>query len=78
MRPIFKAKMIVYQKMANVDVKIMFGETTHLQDPPWVAGNEEIVKNENANIPVSFSWFLRAFLAFLCFPGSAQFIASSS
>ena len=45
---------------------------------PWVAGNEVIVKNVNANIPVSLSWFLLSFLAFLCFPASAQFIASSS
>ena len=44
----------------------------------WVAGNEVIVKNVNANIPVSLSWLLRPFLAFLCFPGSAQFIASGS
>ena len=44
---------------------------------PWVAGNEVIVKNVNANIPVSLSWFLLPFLAFLCFPASAQFIASS-
>ena len=44
----------------------------------WVAGNEVVVKNVNANIPVSLSWLLRTFLAFLCFPGSAQFIASSS
>ena len=45
---------------------------------PWVAGNEVIVKNVNAHIPVSLSWLLRPFLAFLCFSGSAQFIASSS
>ena len=45
---------------------------------PWVAGNEVTVKNVNANIPVSLSWLLRPFLTFLCFPGSAQFIASSS
>ena len=42
----------------------------------WVAGNEVIVKNVNANIPVSLSWFLLPFLAFLCFPASAQSIAS--
>ena len=44
----------------------------------WVAGNEVIVKNVNATIPVSLSWLLLPFLAFLCFPASAQFIASSS
>ena len=44
----------------------------------WVAGNEVIVKNVNANIPVSLSCFLLPFLAFLCFPAAAQFIASSS
>ena len=38
---------------------------------------KRIVKNVNANIPVSLSWLLRPFWAFLCFPGSAQFIASS-
>ena len=43
----------------------------------WVAGNEVIVITVNANIPVSLSWLLRPFLAFLCIPGSAQFIASS-
>ena len=45
---------------------------------PWVTGNEAIVKNVNADIPVSLSWFLLPFLAFLCVPASAQFIASSS
>ena len=30
----------------------------------------------NANIPVSFSWFLLPFLAFLCLPASAQSIDS--
>ena len=43
----------------------------------WVAGNEVIVKNVNANIPVSLSWLLLLFLAFLCFPASAQSIDSS-
>ena len=36
-----------------------------------------IVKNVNANIPVSLSWFLLPFLTFLCFPASAQSIDSS-
>ena len=44
----------------------------------WVARNEVIVKNVNANIPVSLSWFLLPFLAFLCFLASAQFIASKT
>ena len=52
-------------------------ESTLKPIKPWVAGNEVIVKNVNANIPVSLSWLLRPFLAFLSFPGSAQFIASS-
>ena len=30
----------------------------------WVTGNKVIVKNVNANIPVSLSWFLLPFLAF--------------
>ena len=38
---------------------------------PLVAGNEVIVKNINANIHVSLSWFLLPFLAFLCVPASA-------
>ena len=33
----------------------------------WVAGKEVIVKNVNANIPVSLSWLRLPFLAFLCF-----------
>ena len=44
----------------------------------WVAGNKIIVKNVDENIPVSLLWFLLPFLAFLCFPASAQFIDSSS
>ena len=44
---------------------------------PWVVGNEVIVKNVNANVPVSLSWFLLPFLAFLYFPASTQFIDSS-
>ena len=43
----------------------------------WVAGNEVIVKNVNANIPVSLLWFLLPFLAFLCCSASAQSIDSS-
>ena len=43
----------------------------------WVAGNEVIVKNVNANLPMSLWWFLLPFLAFLCFPASAQPIDSS-
>ena len=43
----------------------------------WVAGNEAIVKNVNANIPVSLSWFLLPLLAFLCFLASARPIYSS-
>ena len=35
---------------------------------PWVAGNELLVENANANIPVSLSWLLLPFSAFLCFP----------
>ena len=38
----------------------------------WVAGNEVIVKNVNANIPVSLSWLLRPFLARLSFASLAQ------
>ena len=38
---------------------------------------EVMVKNVKANIPVSLLWFLLPFLAFLCFPASAQFIDSS-
>ena len=43
----------------------------------WVAGNEVIVKNVNANMPVSLSWLLLPFLALLCFAATAQFIDSS-
>ena len=43
----------------------------------WVAGNEVIVKNVNANIPVSLSWLLLPFLALLCFAATAQFTDSS-
>ena len=43
----------------------------------WVAGNEVIAKNLNANIPGSLSYFLLPFLAVLCFPASAQCINSS-
>ena len=43
----------------------------------WVAGNKVILKNVNANIPVSLSWLLLAFLAFLSHPSSAQPIDSS-
>ena len=34
-----------------------------VQTLPWVTGNEVIVENVNANIPVSLSWFLLPFLA---------------
>ena len=44
---------------------------------PWVAGDEVIIKNVNANMPVSLSWFPLPFLAFLCFLASAQFLDSS-
>ena len=63
--------MLIHQSKANFHEKLFFGQIT-----PWVAVNDVIVKNVNANIPVSLSWLLRPFLAFLCFPGSAQFIAS--
>ena len=43
----------------------------------WVAGNEMIINNVNAKIPVSSSWLLLPFLAFLCFPASSQPIDSS-
>ena len=36
-----------------------------------------IVKNVNANIPVSLSWLLLPFLALLCFAATAQFTDSS-
>ena len=48
-----------------------------VQRKPWVAGNEVIVQNVNANVSVSLSWFLLPFLALLCFPATAQFIDSS-
>ena len=32
-RPIFKSKMLIYQSMANLDGKILFGTITHLKDP---------------------------------------------
>ena len=36
-----------------------------------------IVKNVNANVPVSLSWLLLPFLALLCFAATAQFTDSS-
>ena len=44
---------------------------------PWVAGNEVIVKNVNANIPVSLSWFLLPFLVSLGLSSSTEPIDSS-
>ena len=38
----------------------------------WVAGNEVIVKNVNANIPVSLPWLLLPFLAFFYFEWACQ------
>ena len=32
MRPIFETKLLIYQSKANLDVKILFGNITHLID----------------------------------------------
>ena len=33
MLPIFKTKILIYQSMANLDEKILFGKITHHLDP---------------------------------------------
>ena len=32
MQPIFKTEMLIYQSKAGLDVKILFGRSTHLSD----------------------------------------------
>ena len=66
------------QNHLNISV-FLFVATPSFKCPGESMGrrNEVTVKNVNANIPVSLSWLLLPFLAFLCFAATAQFTDSS-